>query len=240
MALNWPPDTGREWDSREPQNRKKGTLVCTNQVIQVPKERGGSQTFSRGRKETSAVSRAALMLKRVPLLLLLQGFFDPGQVVGDAGVDSGQGVVPKGNNALCHLIAYQGPARISLRTDKRLVLEASSLWEQVSPWSLPARALTAGLCLCSGSAALLRPKRLAMLEELSGAGELGLYPCDCTWIVVSGMWKASPHGSYKSNTCHLSWEPAKSVPAEAPATREPACPAAKPPAHQQPIPGWNP
>lgn len=64
------------------------------------------------------------MLERVLLLLLLpQGFFDPGQVAGDAGVDPGWDGVPKRNDALCHLIAYQGPTRISLRTE-RLVLEA--------------------------------------------------------------------------------------------------------------------
>ena len=174
MALNCLSVMGREWDSQQPQNRKKGTLVSTDQGTQVPKERGRSQAFSRGRKESIAVSRAAPMLERVPLLLLLQGFFDPGQVVGDAAVDPGRGVVPKGNDALCHLIAYQGPARISLRTDERLVLEASSLWEQVSPWSLPAQALPAGLCLCLGSAALLLPHMPTELEELSGAGELGL------------------------------------------------------------------
>lgn len=147
--------------------------------------RGGSQAFSRGRKETSAVSRAAPMLEQV-LLLLLQDFFDPGQVVGDAGVDPGWGVVPKGNDALCHLIAYQGPTRISLRTDERLVLETSSLREQVSPWSFPAQALPAGLWLCSRSVALLLPHMTTELEELSRADELGLCPWDCTWMVVSG------------------------------------------------------
>ena len=105
MALNWLPEMGREWDSQQTQNKKEG-LLCTNQVTRVSKKRGGSQAFSRSRKETSAVFRAAPMLDRVQLLLLLQGFFDPGQVVGDAGVDPGWGVVPEGDNALCHLIAY--------------------------------------------------------------------------------------------------------------------------------------
>lgn len=149
---------GSEWDSQQPPNRKKGTLVCADGVTRVPEERGGSQAFGRGRKENSAVSRAAPMLEQMLLLLLLllHDFFDPGQVVGDAGVDAGRAVVPEGNDALRHLLAYQGPARISLRIDERLVLEVSSLWEQVS-WSVPAQAPPAGPCLCSGSAAAPAP-----------------------------------------------------------------------------------
>lgn len=107
--------------------RTEGRGPLWDQVTQVPEERAGSQAFSRGRKETSAVSRAVPTLEQVRLPLLLQDFFDPGQVVGDAGVDPRRGVVPKGNDALCHLIAYQGPTRISLRTDERLVLEVPSL-----------------------------------------------------------------------------------------------------------------
>lgn len=145
---------------------------------------GGCQAFSRGRKETSAVSRAAPTLERVLLRLILHDFFDPGQVVRDAGVDPRRVVIPKGNNALCHLVAYQGPTRISLRTDKRQILEAPSLWEQVSPCSLPAQALPAGLWLCSRSVALLLPHM--PIEELSGSGESALYSWDCARTMLSG------------------------------------------------------
>lgn len=54
----------------------------------------------------------------LPQLLLLHDSFDPGQVVGDAGVDPGWGVVAEGNNALCHFITHQGPTRISLGRDE--------------------------------------------------------------------------------------------------------------------------
>lgn len=62
---------------------------------------------------------------KAPGLLLPQGSSDPGQVVGDVGVDTRWVVVPEGNNALCHLIAHQGPTGISLGTE-RLDLEACS------------------------------------------------------------------------------------------------------------------
>lgn len=93
---------------------------------------------------------------------------------------------------------------------------------------------------CPGTAsravALLLPHM--PIEELLGAGESALYsvhgPC------CQGIWRASPHGSCKPNTCGPSWEPPKSVPAAAPAASEPTYPMAKPPACWQPIPGWSP
>lgn len=75
------------------------------------------------------------------LLLLLHGFFDPGQVVGDAGIDPRGVVMPEGNDALRHLIAHQGPARITLRTDET---SCQSLCGNGSHLSQPAQALPSG------------------------------------------------------------------------------------------------
>lgn len=61
------------------------------------------------------------MLEKVlplPLPLHLHDFVDPGQVVGDAGVDPGWGAVAKGHNTMCHFITYQGATRISLERDE--------------------------------------------------------------------------------------------------------------------------
>lgn len=140
-----------------------------------------------------AVSRATPELEKVlPLPLLLHDFSDPGQVVGDAGVDPGWGVVAEGNNALCHFITHQGPTRISLGRDEmdfRL-----NLFSVVTGFSLVPP------CPVAPSLSHIPPS----CPELSWGSTPG---------AVQGLWgcqaiqRASPHGNCHQMlvTCPGSW-----------------------------------